>query len=102
MNRRSFLKALAATAAGVLVPGQALAEPERRIWALDQTMTQPAWPGWLIDPYIGDVIRIDDELIWIGPDFRLYRGIAGSIQTFHEEPWAIELIGFAQPERSTW
>lgn len=38
MNRRTFFKGLAATAAGVLIPEQVLAEPERRIWALDRTM----------------------------------------------------------------
>lgn len=38
MNRRDFLKGLVATAAGVLVPGEVAAEPERRIWALDKTM----------------------------------------------------------------
>jgi hypothetical protein len=44
MDRRSFLKGLVATAAGVLVPGAVLAEPERRVWALDQTMVQPKLP----------------------------------------------------------
>jgi hypothetical protein len=38
MDRRSFLKGLVATAAGVLVPSEVLAEPDRRVWALDRTM----------------------------------------------------------------
>jgi hypothetical protein len=38
MNRRTFLSGLVATAAGVLIPGVVAAEPERRIWVLDQTM----------------------------------------------------------------
>lgn len=38
MNRRGFLTGLAATAAGLLVPGDVAAEPQRRVWALDQTM----------------------------------------------------------------
>lgn len=38
LDRRTFLKGLVATAAGVLVPGHVAAEPERRIWALDRTM----------------------------------------------------------------
>lgn len=38
IDRRTFLKGLVATAAGVLVPGAVLAEPERRVWALDRTM----------------------------------------------------------------
>ena len=38
MNRRTFLTGLMATATGVLVPASVLAEPERRIWALDRTM----------------------------------------------------------------
>jgi hypothetical protein len=41
MDRRTFLKGLVATAAGVLVPGHVAAEPERRVWALDQTMVAP-------------------------------------------------------------
>jgi hypothetical protein len=41
VNRRTLLKGLVATAAGVLVSEEVLAEPERRIWALDQTMVQP-------------------------------------------------------------
>jgi hypothetical protein len=38
ISRRSFLGGLVATAAGVLVSDEVLAEPERRIWALDRTM----------------------------------------------------------------
>lgn len=38
MDRRTFLKGLVATAAGVLVPGSVAAEPDRRVWALDRTM----------------------------------------------------------------
>jgi hypothetical protein len=41
MDRRTFLKGLVATAAGVLVPGHVAAEPERRVWALDGTMVSP-------------------------------------------------------------
>lgn len=41
IDRRTFLKGLVATAAGVLVPGAVAAEPERRIWALDRTMQRP-------------------------------------------------------------
>jgi hypothetical protein len=52
MDRRTFLKGLVATAAGVLVPGHVAADPERRIWALDRTMVQSnlAWvpgTGWI-------------------------------------------------------
>jgi hypothetical protein len=42
LNRRTFLKGLVATTAGVIVPQQVMAEPERRIWALDSTMVKPA------------------------------------------------------------
>lgn len=35
LSRRGFLKSLAATAAGLFVPADVLAEPERRVW-----------PGW--------------------------------------------------------
>lgn len=38
MNRRGFLTGLAATAAGLLIPPDVAAEPERRVWALDSTM----------------------------------------------------------------
>jgi hypothetical protein len=58
ISRRSFLGGVVATAAGVLVSEEALAEPERRIWALDQTMVQPVHhirdvPDWvdLLSPY---------------------------------------------------
>lgn len=52
MNRRSFLKGLVATGAGILVPAAVSAEPERRIWQLDQTM--------LARPLLrkGDLIRV--------------------------------------------
>jgi hypothetical protein len=55
MDRRSFLKGLVATAAGVLVPGQVLAEPERRVWALDRTMVTPPAGEWV--PYRGELTR---------------------------------------------
>jgi hypothetical protein len=58
ISRRTLLKGLAATAAGVLVSEEVLAEPERRIWALDETMVQPVHhirdvPDWvdLLSPY---------------------------------------------------
>lgn len=41
LSRRTFLKGLVATAAGILVPAEVLAEPERRVWALDSTMVTP-------------------------------------------------------------
>jgi hypothetical protein len=44
MNRRTLLKGFIATAAGVLVADDVLAEPERRIWALDKTMVAPEVP----------------------------------------------------------
>jgi hypothetical protein len=44
MNRRTFLGGLVATAAGVLVSEEVLAEPERRIWALKKTMVAPEVP----------------------------------------------------------
>jgi hypothetical protein len=48
MNRRSFLRgALAATAAGILVP-------EKRIWALDQTMLTP--PSVLLPRNLEDAL----------------------------------------------
>ena len=53
MNRRDFLKrTLAVSAAGLLVP---IAEPVRRVWALDRTMVAPPpiiTPGGLVgDPF---------------------------------------------------
>lgn len=39
MNRRDFIAGLTATAAGLLIP-------ERRIWALDQTMIVPQVDGF--------------------------------------------------------
>jgi hypothetical protein len=41
VNRRLFLKGLAATAAGLLIPADVLAEPERRVFPLDKTMLAP-------------------------------------------------------------
>jgi hypothetical protein len=50
VDRRTFLRGLVATAAGVLIPASVAAEPERRIWALDSTMVTPStWSIW-IDP----------------------------------------------------
>ena len=43
MNRRTFLSGLLATSAGVLVPQVVLAEPERRVWALDRSMIRTPW-----------------------------------------------------------
>lgn len=37
LTRRTLLKGLAVTAAGLLIPAEVLAEPERRVWALDST-----------------------------------------------------------------
>lgn len=44
MNRRALLGGMAATAAGLLVPEWAVAEPARKVWALDRTKvaTRPA------------------------------------------------------------
>ncbi len=44
MNRRSFLR----SAAGLLVASTALAVPERKVWALDQTMVNPTPDHWLV------------------------------------------------------
>ena len=44
VDRRTFLKGIVATAAGVLVPARVAAESERRIWELDRTMVIPALP----------------------------------------------------------
>jgi hypothetical protein len=63
MDRRAFLKGLVATAAGVLVPGQVLAEPERRVWALDRTMVQPKG-GYLLDTGWFDA-TLPDGMIWL-------------------------------------
>jgi hypothetical protein len=53
MNRRTFFKGLAATAAGILVPGAVLAEPERRVWALDSTMVAPVRDVHFVEqPYL--------------------------------------------------
>jgi hypothetical protein len=47
LTRRTFLKALALGAAGLALPAgaaEALVAPERRLWALDGTMLEPAVP----------------------------------------------------------
>jgi hypothetical protein len=41
LSRRGFLKGLVGTAAGILVAPEILAEPERRVWALDGSMVRP-------------------------------------------------------------
>lgn len=56
MDRRTFLKGLVATAAGVLIPGEVAAEPARRVWALDRTMGRMALVG-----------EMGPELIRLGP-----------------------------------
>lgn len=63
MNRRTFLKGLVATAAGVLVAPDVLAEPERRVFALDQTMLGRGArsSGYLVD----ESLLIRDVSDWI-------------------------------------
>jgi hypothetical protein len=104
MDRRTFLKGLVATAAGVLVPGAVLAEPERRVWALDSTMARPqlylhrgqqAEVLRLMQEYdLGMVLRVDEEIMWVGPN-TVHLAQAGTIEAFHKEPWAVEIIGVA-------
>lgn len=57
MDRRSFLKGLVATAAGVLIPASVAAEPERRIWALNRSVLVRPVP-WSKEPFM--------ELTWDG------------------------------------
>jgi hypothetical protein len=63
LSRRSLLKGMIATAAGVLIPEHVAAEPERRIWALDSTMIEPQWnnralrSNWDAD-WFSDEIRV--------------------------------------------
>lgn len=63
-SRRTFLKGMVATAAGILVPIEVAAEPERRIWQLDQTMVTP-------QPLVIEVYAVghdaDGQLRWVGP-----------------------------------
>ena len=74
MDRRSFLRGLVGTAAGVLVAPEVLAEPERRVWALDNTMVRPVHdmsahirllPEWIerLEPHdtpLLDMIEVSD------------------------------------------
>ncbi len=87
MNRRAFLKGLTATAAGLLIPGQVLAEPERRIWALDSTMVQPyAW----LDDYPDDEIHLAlySNTITVGDyqaDYRI------TVEDVHNDVWRLSV-----------
>jgi hypothetical protein len=117
LSRRGFLKkAMALTAAGILLPEAVAAEPERRVW-----------PGWSAGPTLpmmkgdltfwpdgtsaifghpglqaGDVIQVDEEIIWIsesldprfGP-FTVHRGAAGTTMAPHAPDARIEVIGIA-------
>ena len=77
MNRRIFLTGIAATAAGILVPQAVLAEPERRVWALDQTMTDGRFPSYVSRAFsvngtyeVGDILELwnwrnDREIAWV-------------------------------------
>lgn len=72
MNRRAFLAGLTATAAGLLVP-------ERKVWALDQTMIpRPFDHG--AGPWIGDYpwrISFDPGF----PDSMVYWGLNRALAT---------------------
>lgn len=133
MDRRSFLRGLVGTAAGVLVAPEVLADPERRVWALDNTMVRPVHdtsahmrllPEWIDklarhdtppldmitdDNYnyyqrfhwgfnYGDVIRVNDELMWVGRD-QIHRAQAGTSRGNHGPDSAAQLVGIAKPWR---
>jgi hypothetical protein len=99
MDRRTFLKGLVATAAGVLVPGAVLAEPERRVWALDQTMAQPKGSLYAaIDPgYLDGVAWLETGFTEM--DFQQYNRIPVSMTWRadagyeHVEPFVLQSNG---------
>lgn len=55
INRRTLFKGLVATAAGVLIPGEVAAEPDRRVWALDRTMI----PSGLFPIPAGSLVKLN-------------------------------------------
>ena len=101
MDRRSLLRGLVGTAAGVLVAPDVLAEPERRVWALDSSMVNPM--QFLGEDYnyyqrfeYGVVFRVGDEIMWRGPD-RIYRGQARTQIAQHEPTAAALVMGHVRP-----
>ena len=100
MNRRTFLKGIAATAAGILIPDYAAAEPHRRVWALDRTMAQKPYVvmgGWMssnptefIKIPIDARVRFSDGRIGVYPI--IDNGLSWSLVT--EQPGEVEMIRY--------
>ena len=102
ISRRSLLKGLAATAAGVLIPGGY--DPERRIWALDQSMIDPRKEllrakrdmeqAILYGDYEAfSVLRYQGNIWWVGPDG--HARVVSPISSIAQGP---QLIGHASPQ----
>jgi hypothetical protein len=93
LSRRTLLKGMVATAAGLLLPVDVAAEPERRIWALDQTMVGRGAGANFANKLIVQTCHFCDpnELLWVqsvqGDQITVLRGFVGSGGT------EIEIIG---------
>lgn len=108
LTRRGFLRGIAGiTAAGVLLPTE---ETLRRFWALDRTMAAPnVAPVAVFSNTVGigdadpstffryDVIRIDDELMWVTDvtesGLSVVRGYAGTPRALHDPNARIDILG---------
>lgn len=102
LSRRTFLKGMVATAAGLLIPAEVAAEPERRLWALDQTMLGQR-------PFVPELERFfkkqleqgcrfaPHEIVWIeelqGNHATVRRGMAGSNDPVAGQQTTIEIVG---------
>lgn len=102
ISRRSLLKGLAATAAGVLIPDGY--DPERRVWALDRSMIDPrkellrAKRDMEQAVLYGDyeafsVVRYQGNIWWVGPGG--HARVVSPISSIAREP---QLIGYASPQ----
>ena len=104
ISRRSLLKGMVATAAGVLIPDGY--DSERRVWALDRSMIDPGKEllrakrdmeqAVLYGDYEAfSVLRYQGDLWWVGPD-----GHARAIAPFSSIAREPQLIGYASPQVS--
>lgn len=92
LDRRRFLKGMALTAAGLLLPADVVASPERRIWQLDQTQIRWRPESDWVDTNIGALSKqqihqacglSEAEIVWVSAfdddSVTVLRGQGGSV-----------------------
>lgn len=102
LSRRTFLKGLVVTTAGLLLPAEVAAEPTRRIWQLDQTHLGQGDRVWrqIYDEtaFFSDPGR---EIVWISAvdndRATVVRGLGSTTSPFHAESLIIAGPGHFAP-----